>query len=161
MKNYLFSTTVCFLFLVQLSAQISQFGGPNRNGVYDELGLLDEWPANGATLAATISGIGDGYGSPTVNENGIFIAGMIDSTTYIFHFDHNYNLKWKSEVGREYSFKYVGSRGTPTVEGNLLYYVAAFGDAVCINATTGEKLWHINIQKEYKGPEIKWVSSSV
>lgn len=42
------------------------------------------------------------------------------------------------------------------VEGNRLYYVAAFGDAVCLDATTGKKIWQVNIQKEYNGPEIKW-----
>jgi outer membrane protein assembly factor BamB len=156
MKIIIFTSVLCFLVLAKTSAQISQFGGPNRNGIYHESGLLDQWPIEGPELVATISGIGDGFGSPSINEKGIYIAGMIDSTGYIYHFDHHYKLKWKTKVGREYSFKYVGSRGTPTVENNRLYYVASFGDAVCLDATTGEKIWHVNIQAKYNGPEIKW-----
>lgn len=156
MKLLTFVVIICLFVFTQVSGQISQFGGPNRNGKYDETGLLDQWPAEGPGLVATISGIGDGYGSPSINEKGIYIAGMIDSTGYVFHFDHNYQLKWKTQIGKEFSFKYLGSRGTPTVEGNRLYYVASFGDAVCLDATTGEKIWHVNIQAEYNGPEIKW-----
>jgi len=156
MKILIFNVVVCFFLAAQVSGQITQFGGPNRNGVFNETGLLDQWPEGGPELLATISEIGDGYGSPSVTEKGIYIAGTIDSTGYIFHFGPDYKLLWKTLIGREFVFKYVGSRGTPTIEGNRLYYVAAFGDAVCLDATTGKKIWHVNIQKEYNGPEIKW-----
>jgi outer membrane protein assembly factor BamB len=156
MRNSFFLLIAWFLVSAQVSGQTSQFGGPTRNGVFNEQGLLDRWPVDGPELITTISGIGAGYGSPSVNKEGIFIAGMIDSTSYIFHFGPDFKLRWKTLVGREYNFKYVGSRGTPTVEGDRLYYVAAFGDAVCLDATTGKKIWHVNIQKEYSGPEIKW-----
>jgi outer membrane protein assembly factor BamB len=137
-------------------AQTAQFGGPNRDGIYDETGLLDKWPEEGPELIAKISGIGNGYGSPAINEYGVYIAGMIDSTGYVFHFNHKYELQWKTKIGKEFSFKYEGSRGTPTIEGNRLYYVASFGDAVCLDAITGEYIWHINIQDQFNGPEIKW-----
>lgn len=146
---------VCFAFF-ETHAQIAQFGGPNRNGIYDETGLLDKWSEDGPELIATISGIGKGYGSPAINENGVYIAGMIDSTGYVFHFNHKYELQWKTKIGKEFSFKYEGSRGTPTIEGNRLYYVASFGDAVCLDVNTGEYIWHINIQDKFNGPEIKW-----
>jgi len=150
-------TTVVFLFPSQKSfAQISQFGGPNRNGVYPETGLMDIWPEGGPKLVQTITGIGEGFGSPTITENGIYIAGMIDSVGYVFHFDNKYQLKWKTEIGREFTFKYVGARGTPTIEDNRLYYVASMGNAVCLNATTGEKIWHLNIFEKFKGSPIKW-----
>ena len=145
----------CFLFL-PLRAQFTQFGGPDRNGIYHETGLLDQWPEEGPELLATISGIGAGYAAPAVNENGVYIAGMIDTLGYVFHFDHNQKLLWKTLVGPEFNFKYVGSRATPTIEGNRLYYVASMGDAVCLDVSTGEKIWHMNIMQEYNGPAVKW-----
>jgi outer membrane protein assembly factor BamB len=151
----LFILAVCFAFF-ETHAQIAQFGGPHRNGIYDETGLLDKWPEDGPELITTISGIGKGYGSPAINENGVYIAGMIDSTGYVFHFNHKYELQWKTKIGKEFSFKYEGSRGTPTVEDNRLYYVASFGDAVCLDVNTGEYIWHVNIQDKFNGPEIKW-----
>jgi len=152
-----FLTSVLIMFPFQIIySQISQFGGPNRNGVYPETGLLDSWPIAGPELVQTITGIGDGFSSPTITEKGIYITGMIDSIGYVFHFDHNYNLKWKTGIGREFTYKYLGSRGTPTIEGNRLYFTAASGDAVCLNVTTGEKIWHLNIFEKFQGNLIKW-----
>jgi len=154
--SLIFATGV-FLFPSQKSfAQINQFGGPNRNGIYPETGLMDSWPAEGPVLVQTITGIGEGFGSPTITENGIYISGMIDSVGYIFHFDNEYQLKWKTEIGREFTFKYVGARGTPTIEDNRLYYVASMGNAVCLNAITGEKIWELNIFERFNGVAIKW-----
>jgi len=152
----IFATVAILVTSQESNSQISQFGGPTRNGVYPETGLLNSWPAEGPKLVHAISDIGEGYGSPAITQIGIYIAGMIDSVGYIFHFDNNYQLKWKTEIGKEFTFKYVGARGTPTIEGNRLYYVASMGDAVCLNATTGEKIWQINILKKFNGDYIKW-----
>jgi len=150
-------TTGVFLFPSQKSfAQINQFGGPNRNGIFPETGLMDNWPAEGPVLVQTITGIGEGFASPTITQNGIYIAGMIDSLGYVFHFDNNFQLKWKAEIGREFTFKYVGARGTPTIEDNRLYYVASMGNAACLNAITGEKIWELNIFERFNGVAIKW-----
>lgn len=151
-----FASGIVIVPIPKTYSQISQFGGPNRNGIYPDTGLIDSWTDEGPALVQTLTGIGEGYGSPTITENGIYIAGMIDSVGYVFHFDHNHHLKWKTEIGKEFTFKYVGSRGTPTIEGNRLYYVASLGDAVCLNASTGEKLWHLNIFEEFQGNYIKW-----
>lgn len=137
-------------------AQIAQFGGPDRNGVYPATGLLDQWPAEGPELVGTITGIGDGYASPTVTDNGVYIAGMLDSTGYVFHFGHDQQLRWKTAVGPEFNYKYVGARGAPTIEGNRLYYAASMGDAVCLDATTGEVIWRIDFKEAYNAPKVKW-----
>jgi outer membrane protein assembly factor BamB len=59
-------------------------------------------------------------------------------------------------VGPEFNYKYLGSRGTPTIEDNRLYYAASMGDAVCLDAATGEMIWHVNIMEEFNGPAVKW-----
>lgn len=152
----LFTAIIILASPQQSYSQISQFGGLNRNGVYPEAGLLDKWPEEGPELVQSLTGIGYGFSSPTVNENGIYVSGMIDSIGYIFHFGHDYNLKWKTEIGEEFHFKYLGARSTPTIQDNRLYYAASMGDAVCLNATTGEKIWHFNIFEKFQGSFIKW-----
>lgn len=137
-------------------AQPHQFRGADRNGIYPETGLLESWPEGGPELVATISGIGDGYGSPSMNEDGLFIAGMIDSTGYIFHYDHNHQLKWRVPYGKEFTFRYTGARGTPTLENGRLYYSGTLGDAFCLDTKSGKFLWKKNIFDAYRGQEIKW-----
>lgn len=154
--RFLFFVTILLTSITISNAQFAQFGGPNRNGIYNETGLLDIWPEDGPELIATISGIGFGFASPSVTENGIYVAGMLDTIGYVFHFDTDYKLKWKTEIGPEFSYKYLGSRGTPTIEGNRLYYAASMGDAVCLNTETGEKIWHFNVLDKFNGPKVKW-----
>lgn len=154
-KSLLFVAAGMLCFLAS-HAQIAQFGGPERNGIYPDKGLSDQWPAEGPELVGTISGIGDGYASPTITANGIYIAGMVDSTGTVFHFDNDHQLQWKTAVGPEFDYKYVGARGAPTIEGNRLYYAASMGDAVCLNASTGEKIWHIDFKEAFNAPKIKW-----
>lgn len=155
MKRFSSILTFSLIFFIS-HGQIAQFAGPNRDQVYTETGLMDKWPENGPELLGTISGLGLGYAAPAINEMGLFIAGTIDSTGYIFHVDHNGALVWKYEYGKEFTYRYPGSRGTPTVEENRLYYSGTFGDAVCLNATTGEVIWKKNILEEYGGPTVKW-----
>ena len=126
-------TFLCLLVsLVSIKAQSDQFRGSNREG------------------------IGDGYVSPSINNRGIYIAGMIDSSGYIFHFDHEYQLLWKIQYGKEYTYKYTGARGTPTIEENRLYYSGSYGDAFCLNNETGEFIWRKNIFDIYNSKTSKW-----
>jgi len=152
-----FTTILALNLIFSLSfGQISQFGGPDRNQVYDDTGLLDKWPEDGPELLGTISGLGEGYAAPSINEKGLFVPGMIDSIGYIYHFDHNGALVWKYAYGKEFTNRFPGSRGTPTVEGNRLYYSGTYGDAVCLNASSGEVIWKKNLLDEYGGPIVKW-----
>lgn len=136
--------------------QPTQFRGENRDGIYPDTGLSDQWPAEGLPVVATIEGIGDGFGSPSMNENGIFVAGMIDSQGYLFHFDHHQQLQWKVRYGKEFEYKYTGARGTPTLDGNRIYYSGTYGNTICLDNRTGELLWKRDIFNHYKGDTIKW-----
>ncbi|WP_321286314.1 hypothetical protein [uncultured Sunxiuqinia sp.] len=50
---------------------------------------MDSCPSDSLPIKQTYAGIGEGYGSPSITEEGIFIAGMCDSTGYIYHFKHD------------------------------------------------------------------------
>lgn len=147
---------VLFATLASLNAQSDQFRGNLRNGIYPDTDLLEEWPEKGPELVSSIEGIGDGYGSPSINERGIYIAGMIDSSGYIFHYNFDSQLLWKVKYGKEYTYKYTGARGTPTLEDKRLYYSGSYGDAFCLNNETGEYIWKKNIFNAYDSKTSKW-----
>jgi outer membrane protein assembly factor BamB len=154
MKRLIIALSLLVPFLVQ--SQINQWGGPDRNGIFKGENLWQNTIGDKPELLLTISGIGWGYGSPTVTESGIYIAGMIDTTGYIFKFTHDGKELWKYAYGREFNQKYLGSRATPTIEGDRLYYFGTFGDVVCLNATNGKEIWKINTFETYGGKLIKW-----
>ncbi|MGD9201972.1 MAG: hypothetical protein PVI26_10440, partial [Chitinispirillia bacterium] len=56
---------------------LSQWRGPYRNGIYNETGLLASWPQDGPPLLFTLNNLGDGYSSPAVTGDRIYITGKI------------------------------------------------------------------------------------
>ena len=154
-RKFLASLLATIMF-VPVLAQPSQFRGADRNGVYPESGLLDEWPDAGPRLIATIPEIGDGFAAPAITDQGIFVAGMKESTGYMHHFNHRQELQWSVPYGKEFTFKYTGARSTPTLEGDRLYYSGTFGDAFCMDVKDGSFIWKKNIFQEFGGNEIKW-----
>jgi outer membrane protein assembly factor BamB len=128
----------------------------DRDGIYPDTGLLDLWPEGGPELIHTYTDLGDGFSAPAITEAGIFIAGMFDSTGIIKHLNRENGLIWSYSYGKEFTFKYTGARGTPTVEGNRLYYSGTLGDAFCLNALDGSVHWKLNIFDTFGGPHIKW-----
>ncbi|MGQ8337891.1 outer membrane protein assembly factor BamB family protein [Sunxiuqinia sp. A32] len=145
------------IFLTQLvSAQSSRWRGTNQDGRYPDTDLMEKWPEGGLSIKTTYTGIGEGYGSPSITEDGIFVGGMHDSTGYVHHFSHDGKLIWKTSYGNEFTFRFPGSRATPTIEQNRLYYSGGEGDAICLDTKTGNIIWHINLFKKYDGDLIKW-----
>ena len=155
LRNYLIPLLLSII-LSPMLAQPTQFRGSDRNGIYPGTGLLDQWPETGPELITTIEGLGMGFGSPSMNERGIYIAGMLDSIGYVFHFNHQYQLQWKVPYGLEFTYKYTGARGTPTLEENRLYYSGTFGNAYCLNNVTGEVIWKTDFFERFGGKPVKW-----
>ena len=89
---------ILFLCLESFSQQeISQWRGPNRNGVYPEKNLLTKWPDGGPKLLWKFEELGKGYSSAAVTSTRLYTAGSIDSTLYIFSFDLSGKLLWKNK----------------------------------------------------------------
>lgn len=153
MKSILF--LLLFLPLIVFS-QAHKWHGTNQDARYPDTNLMDSWPNDSLELVQTYSGIGDGYGSPSIVDDGIYIAGMPDTIGYVYKFNHQGKMLWKTEYGEDFTYKYRGSRGTPTLENGRLYYSGAHGDVLCLDMETGAKIWHVNIFDRFKGDLIKW-----
>jgi outer membrane protein assembly factor BamB len=149
------------LLLISISChtyaqQISQWRGINRDGMYNETQLLKTWPAEGPALLWTNETIGDGYGSPVVTADMLFINGEIDSISHLFAFDLSGKLLWKSPNGREftgqgYSNKFPGARSTPTIVNNLIYVCSGNGRIACFEKQTGKEKWAVQMLSDMNG----------
>lgn len=134
----------------------SQWRGQNRDGVYHEQNLLKSWPKDGPELLWTASYLGKGFSSVAVTSRGIFTTGMIDGKGFVFAFDHNGKLLWKSEYGKEWDRSYEGARTTPTVVDDLLYIESTSGQIVCMNSDSGDILWETNLMDDYAARNLRW-----
>src|SRR5262249_54888446 len=44
----------------------------------------------------------------------------------------------------------------PTIVGEQLFAMGIEGDVVCLNVADGERVWHVNVQKEFGGHMPGW-----
>jgi len=141
------------LLIVSCSRQpeIAQWRGPNRDGHYPDKDLLKQWPAEGLRLLWASDSVGDGYGSPVITKDALFITGAIDSTAYLYSFDLKGNLCWKVAYGPEWATNFPGSRSAPTVVDDLVYVVSGKGEMACVNRKDGSKVWSVNLFTDLHG----------
>ena len=55
------------------AADWPQWRGPQRDGISQETGLLKEWPQDGPKLLWQLKDIGDGYSTPAVVGDRLFV----------------------------------------------------------------------------------------
>ena len=134
----------------------TRWRGPNGDGVYEETGLLEEWPASGPDILWHFSGIGEGHSSPAIANGLIYLSGMIDNTGYIHALTADGKLKWKASYGEEFHESYPGSRSTPVIAEDLLYIYSGHGVLTCMDAKSGEVKWQVDVLDKYDGENIRW-----
>ena len=74
------------------SSQNSQWRGKNRDGVYNETGLLKVWPENGPELLWSYEGLGAGFTSAAVTNEKLYITGLFASVYQRPIHIHNSNV---------------------------------------------------------------------
>ena len=135
---------------------ISQWRGPDRDGIYQETDLLRSWPENGPDMIWSYEGLGAGHGNVGIGDNSLFICGMPDTIGVLYAFSLNGELLWKKEYGEEWHTNYHGSRTTPTVIDDLVYFESGQGVVFCYNGNTGELVWSLDILEKFSADNIQW-----
>jgi outer membrane protein assembly factor BamB len=126
--------------------------GPNRDAVSPETGLLQEWPAVGPRLIWRARGIGAGLSSVAVVGDRIYTMGDKDGLQQVFALNKaDGRVVWSAKVGPPWDDEYAGPRGTPTVDGELLYALGTEGDLVCLDTKTGKERWRKSLPRDFGG----------
>ena len=142
---------------VSLSAQnVAQWRGPNRDGIYNETGLLKKWPEAGPKLLWHFDELGEGYTSAAITAQGVFITGMINGTGTVFALDPKGKMLWKKEYGPEWTDSHTGVRSTPLVIKDKLYLLSSFGKLFCMNCSDGQTVWKTDLVQQYGAENIQW-----
>ena len=157
MKQFLiFLILGCFLYDFAPAQEMAQWRGANRDGIYNETGLLKSWPENGPALLWHFDGLGEGHASAAVTSDRIYTAGIIDGIGYLFCIDFNGKLLWKVPYGEEWTESWPGVRSTPVIYHGKIYQYSGFGKLVCRRADNGAFIWSVDMLKDYNAPNIKW-----
>jgi len=138
-----------------------QWGGPDRNGVSKETGLLKQWPRSGPPVAWSATMLGAGYGSVAVAGDRVFVQGMRNRQSVVTSLNRaNGMLAWVRVIGPAVdNDRGPGPRGTPSIDGDRLYALTENGDLACLRVADGTVVWQRNILKEFGGSNIGWLIS--
>jgi outer membrane protein assembly factor BamB len=158
MVKRVISLFILFAFsgLTLFSQTTTKWRGPNGNGVYDESGLLKQWPASGPEIIWHFDGLGEGHSSPAFANDMIYLSGMEETTGYIYALSTFGGLKWKAPYGEEFHESYPGSRSTPVIAGDLLYIYSGHGVLTCMDASNGDIKWRKDALNDFDGKNIRW-----
>jgi len=131
-----------------------QWRGPSRDGVWKEIGLVQELPP-GQLPYAWETEIGPGYSGPTVAEGRVYVMDRNpknrDATERIHCFDSQSGKSlWILEYAAEYRISYTaGPRASVTIDQGKAYCVGAMGHFHCLDAKSGAVLWKRDLEKDY------------
>jgi len=153
----IFQSLLFVIIAGHIQAQvISQWRGESRDGIYQEENLLEEWPNNGPELLWSVNGIGEGYSSASVTEDGIYLTGLIDTLEYVSALDLDGNQLWQTEFGPAWNASFAASRSTPTVINGKIYVVSGQGHLACLNSKTGDIVWKLDAYNKFDGEWDIW-----
>ena len=144
------------------SAYWTDFRGPGRAGVYNQMPILTEWPAAGLERIWK-QPIGGGYASFVIANGRAFTIEQRRTKEAVTAYDlatgrelwaHTYDANFKESMGGD------GPRATPVWHDGLLYSLGATGEFRCLDAATGSVRWSKNILEENGAQNIQWGMSN-
>ncbi len=143
-----------FLLMIVLAAMVyaedcPRFRGPACDGMFPETGLLKKWPENGPKLAWSVNGLGKGYSSAVVVDGTVYVTGMDERIQgYLFAFDTDGSLKWKTAYGPEMDKTgpaAAGTRGSASVSGDRIFVMSSFGKLITFERENGRIIRTIDL----------------
>lgn len=136
----------------------TQWRGPKRDGKSAETGLLKQWPEAGPASAWTIRGLGDGYSTVSLKGDKICTQGTQGDKSVVFGLNRaDGKTLWTTPLGANLDQDQGrGPRGTPTIDGDLLYALSEDGSLACLKLADGSVVWKMNILEKFGGKNTVW-----
>ena len=141
-----------------LQAYWTDFRGPRRDGVYDEMPVLTKWPPQGPERIWR-KPIGGGYASFVAAGGKVFtieqrrnqeIVAAYELKTGREVWSHGWDAQFQESMGGD------GPRATPTWHEGRIYALGAEGELRCLDAETGRRIWSKNILRDNGAENLQW-----
>jgi outer membrane protein assembly factor BamB len=136
-------------------SQLYEWRGPGRSGIYSDNGLLRKWPVGGPVLLWEVNNMGDGYSSPTVTNDAVYVTGRKDSSDVLVALTLDGKKKWETVYGKAWMTNHTGSRSTPTCYNGNIFLISGGGDIVCVGSD-GKLKWSKNHYRMYESKPIQF-----
>jgi len=139
----------------------TNFRGPNRDGRYEEMPVLTNWPAQGLPLVWK-EPVGVGYASVTIADGRAYTIEQRRRQEVVAAYDVNTGRElWAQKWSAEYTDETGdGPRTTPTWDEGWVYALGATGELRCLNASTGAVRWSKNILTDNQAENLPWAMAA-
>ncbi len=125
-----------------------QWGGPARDSVSKEKGLLQKWPEGGPKRLWTSEEGGLGYAGIAVVGDRLYTMGARGDTEYLIAINvADGKEAWATEVSAILKNGWGdGPRSTPAIVQDRIYALSGRGTLIAAELKTGKKLWEKTMQ---------------
>jgi outer membrane protein assembly factor BamB len=157
------------LSIATLAEDWPQWRGPNRDGVWNETGIMQSFPAGGLEISWRAP-VGPGWSSPVVAHGRVYVTDVQKARPTakerVLCFDEvNGKLLWSYQYSVEYpdwafSPDAGGPRAIPIVRDGKLFILGVLGHLVCLDAIKGGVVWKKDLAKEYGVKEFTGITAS-
>ena len=158
-SNWLGLLLTSFLVATVAAQELNwpQWRGPDRTDLSQETGLLKEWPKGGPPRVWLFQDCGLGYSGPSIVGQRLFIMGAREGKEQLICLDVDTSKEiWAADMGELYENNWGdGPRGTPTVDGEMVYALGANGDLVGAKVADGSIVWKARMQ-DFGGQVPEW-----
>jgi outer membrane protein assembly factor BamB len=132
--------------------------GPQRNGISQEKGWLDQWPKDGPPVAWK-GAVGVGFSSVAVSQGRLYTMGHKEGKDTVSCLDAVsgkpvWSHSYEAALG-DLNFE-GGPAATPTVHDGAVYTLSRWGDLFCFDAVKGQVRWSRNLAKEDNARAPTW-----
>ena len=135
-----------------------QWRGPNRDGVWNETGIMKSFPPGGLEISWRTP-VGRGWSSPVVAKGRVYltdaqVARPLSKERVLCFDATNGKALWSHEYAVDYpdwAFdpNAGGPRATPIIRDGKLFTLGAMGHFFCLDAAEGAVVWEKSLAKEY------------
>ena len=148
---------ICFLIALAPYAKADdwpQWRGENRDGVWNEEGLLESFTKTDLKVRWKTE-IASGYTGPTVAEGKVYVMDRLTKPKQIERViclnEKTGEELWKHEYESRYLIGYTaGPRASVTIDGDRAYSLGAMGHLFCFDKDSGDVKWSNNLNQTYK-----------
>jgi outer membrane protein assembly factor BamB len=139
----------------------TNFRGPQRDGHYQEMAVLTNWPSQGLTPIWK-QPIGQGYSSFSVADGRAYTIEQRRGQEFVTAYDVATGRElWKQGWTALYSDTTGdGPRSTPTWDDGRVYALGATGELRCLDSKTGGVIWGKNILKDNQAGNLSWAMAA-
>src|SRR5947208_940676 len=142
------------------AADWPQWRGPNRDGVWNETGILKNFPTGGLKFRWRTP-VGPGWTSPVVVQGRVYLTDMrLDKPKAWERIQCFKESTGKLLWSREYELVYPefcfnpeqggGPAATLIVEAGKVYWQGRSGQVECLDARSGKIIWEIHLDTKYE-----------